>query len=64
VRLKYGLDTGSAIESMTENIINRNSLQVMFSSRFVFSSRNNFDLAREMIKTDPRYKEGLTIEAN
>lgn len=63
-RLNYGLETGNAIESRTESVINRNSLQVMFSSRFVFSSRDNFDLVREMIETNPRYKEGLTIEAN
>lgn len=54
-KLKYGLETGNAIKSTGENIVNLNSLQVIFSSRFICSADGNFDLAREMIRANPSY---------
>lgn len=56
-KLKYGLETGNAIKSNQENVINRNSLQVMYSTRFIFSNINDFSLAREMIKDTPKLKD-------
>jgi len=42
----------------TENVKHLNSLQVAFAERFVFASRDNFDLAREMLRTTPKLKTG------
>jgi len=41
-----------------ENVKHLNSLQVFYAERFVFASRDNFDLAREMLKSTPRLKAG------
>jgi hypothetical protein len=42
-----------------ENVTMLNSLQVTFSSRFVYCETDNFDLVRTMIKDDPKYRHGL-----
>jgi len=39
-----------------------NSLQVTYSERFLVSSKNNFQLAEEMIKDDSGYKSGTRAE--
>ena len=54
-RLMHGLETGKAIQSQQENVINLNSLQVIYSSRFIYSGNNNFELARDMLKTEGRH---------
>ena len=41
------------------SIMNLNSLQVLYSSRFVFSHRNNFELVQSMIDEHPECKKGL-----
>lgn len=41
-----------------DNVINHNSLQVKYASRFVFSSTDDFSLAEEMIRMYPHIKEG------
>ena len=41
-----------------DNVINHNSLQVKYASRFVFSSTDDFSLAEEMIRKHPHIKEG------
>ena len=43
----------------SENVIRLNSYQVMFASRFVFSSVGDFDLVRRMIGDDARYRNGI-----
>ena len=60
--LKEGIETGKPIPSKPENITNHNSLQVIHSSRFVFSSDNDFSLIEEMLETHPHMKEGPKIE--
>lgn len=60
--LKIGIDTGSPIPIKGENVINHNSLQVKYSSRFVFSSNNDFSLLEEMLRAHPEMKEGPKIE--
>lgn len=58
-----GMDKGVPISSTMDNIINYNSLQVSFASRFVFSNNNDFSLAEKMIKTDPDLIHGPKIKA-
>lgn len=41
-----------------ENIKHLNSLQVFYAERFVFTSRDNFDLVREMLRSTPKLKSG------
>jgi hypothetical protein len=41
-----------------ENIKHLNSLQVCHAERFVFASRDNFDLVREMLRSTPKLKSG------
>lgn len=57
-RLITGLETGQAIPSDNDNVININSLQVKSSSRFVYSCTDNFDLVRQMLKENPLFKHG------
>lgn len=59
-----GLKTGKPVDVMRDNVINHNALQVMYSSRFVFSSNDNFTLAKQMIKEQPKYKKGPKAEIN
>ncbi len=57
--LANGLQTGTAVSSAQENVVHLNSLQVAQSSRYVFSSKDDFTLAREMIDGDPIIKRGM-----
>lgn len=57
-----GIETGRPISSKNEIVINHNSLQVKYSSRFVFSSKNDFSLAIEMIRSHPDLKEGPKMQ--
>lgn len=54
--LMHGLETGDVVQSANENVEFHNSMQVGFSSRFVYSSDGNFDIAYKMIKMNPEYK--------
>lgn len=59
---RKGFEEGAAIPMREDNVINHNSLQVKWSSRFVFSSKNDFSLVRQMIAADPRFKKGIEIK--
>lgn len=54
-----GLAAGIAIPLVPENVTRLNSLQVTFSSRFVYSETGDFALVEQMIRDNPRYREGL-----
>jgi hypothetical protein len=41
-----------------ESIKHLNSLQVYYAERFVFASRDKFDLVREMLRSTPKLKSG------
>ena len=56
--LRSGIGTGAAIPTPPEVVLNLNSLQVYFSSRFVYCTNDSFDLVREMIRKNPRVKAG------
>lgn len=57
------LRSGSADKLTPENVKHQNSLQVEHASRFVISSTNEFTLARDMIKRNPKLRElpGYTV---
>ncbi len=63
-RMMEGLQSGCAISLSGENVINQNSLQVIYSSRFVYSSVEDFSLVRKMIRDNPKFKRGISIEHN
>lgn len=62
--LKSGINTGAAVPLKHENVINHNSLQVKYSSRFVFSSNGNFSLLEEMLEVHPHMREGPKVEVS
>jgi len=55
--LMHGLENGQVVRSLTENVEFQNSMQVAFSSRFVYSSNDDFELVQSLIKENPKYKE-------
>ncbi len=61
---KKGYIEGTAIPMMAQNVINHNSLQVKWSSRYVFSCKHDFSLVREIIATDPIFKNGIKIKSS
>ena len=56
--LMRGFETGCVVPCSSENIVNLNSLQVAYSSRFIYSSTRNFDLALDMINENEKYRRG------
>lgn len=56
-----GLETGSVVKSLKENVDFQNSLQVASSSRFIYSIDDKFDLVQKLIKTYPDLKNPPTI---
>jgi hypothetical protein len=51
------IETGKPDLLMPENVDHQNSLQVQYASRFIISAADDFGLAREMIRRNPRLKE-------
>lgn len=54
-----GIQEDTPIETDIENVININSLQVMFATRFVFSSKKDFSLVEKMIQDNDDFRNGL-----
>jgi hypothetical protein len=63
-KLKHAFISGEVHLSEEENVINKNSLQVINSSRFVYSSDGNFDLLKQMISENPDFREPPKIKVN
>lgn len=61
-QLKYALETGNAVPTARESVINQNSLQVAFSTRFIFSSYGDFGLAREMLAENRKLKKPPSLD--
>lgn len=59
-----GIETGAVVSTVKENVVNLNSLQIAYSSRFIYASTDDFDLVRDMIKEDPRLKEGMIFKTS
>jgi hypothetical protein len=53
-----GLETGTPIRLAGDNVTRMNSLQVVYSSRFVYCEADDFSLVEEMLRHDPRLREG------
>ncbi|EDP99388.1 DUF4238 domain-containing protein [Shewanella benthica] len=51
--LYHCIKKGKVMASTKDNVTNVNSLQVKYSSRFIFSSSSDFSLAEEMIDSEP-----------
>jgi hypothetical protein len=54
-----GLVNGTPIRVVEDNVTMINSLQVMFSSRFVYCESDSFELVEKMIRDNQKYREGL-----
>jgi len=62
--LMKGIETGAVVSTVKENVVNLNSLQIAYSSRFIYASTDDFDLVRDMIKEDPRLKKGMHLKVS
>jgi hypothetical protein len=54
-----GFMNGTPIQVIEDNITMLNSLQVMFSSRFVYCEFDKFELVEKMIRDNGKFREGL-----
>lgn len=54
-----GLMNGKPIKVVNDNVTMINSLQVVYSSRFVYCESNGFELVERMIRDNQKYREGL-----
>ena len=56
--ISKALLSGGIVQYTPENVTNFNSLQVVWSERYIFSTMNNFELAKEMLDAQPHHKRG------
>jgi hypothetical protein len=54
-----GIVFGTPISVVANEVTRLNSLQVMYSSRFVYGEYENFSLVKRMIQDNEKYREGL-----
>lgn len=62
--VNLGLTAGTPIRSKPESVLNHNSLQVKYSSRFIYSSNPDFSLVEEMLDVNPEFAEGPKLRVN
>lgn len=58
IGMSTSLRSGAPLHFTPENVENFNSLQVAWSERYIFSSSEDFELARSMLKAEPHLKKG------
>jgi len=63
-RIYHSIIKGSAYDIDKEGVVRQNSLQIINSSRFIFSPINDFKLVKDIIKKNPRYKKGPVPDIN
>ncbi|MHB8070230.1 MAG: DUF4238 domain-containing protein [Desulfobaccales bacterium] len=63
-QLMEGFEKRNTVPYRVESVINHNSLQVYYASRFIFSGKGDFSLAEEMIRENPKIKDGPKIIAS
>jgi hypothetical protein len=51
------IEKGTPDLLLPENVDHQNSLQVQYASRFIMSATDSFDIAKEMIRRNPKVKE-------
>lgn len=56
--LNEAINTGRPIMYKKENVENFNSLQIARCERYIFSSINDFSLAKEMLRAHPNLMRG------
>ena len=56
--MSKALLNGGIVQYTPENVINFNSLQVVWSERYIFSTTNDFELVKEMLDSQPNHKRG------
>lgn len=62
-RVATAISTGQPDPLLPENVRHQNSLQVAYSSRFVYSATDDFSLAKTMIRGNPDLKHPVEIIA-
>ena len=62
--LEYAIESGNVRELRPENVEFHNSLQVIHSSRFIYSSKNDFSLVQDMLTTNPECMHSPRIGNN
>lgn len=55
-RIDHVIKTGKPDSLHPENVTHQNSLQVLYSSRFIYSATNDFELVKSMITENPQIK--------
>ena len=58
VAMSDSLLSGKPVQYSVANVENFNSLQVVWSERYIFSSLNDFHLAQEMLDSHPNLRQG------
>lgn len=61
-KMMAGFDSKTTFQFIPENVVNQNALQVEYSARFVLSNTDDFSLAEQMIKDNPKFREGIKPE--
>ena len=54
-----GMVSGTPIRIIEDNVTMLNSLQVMYSSRFVYCETDSFELVERMLSDNKKFREGL-----
>jgi hypothetical protein len=62
--LAHGLRNGTSISINAKHVRMLNSLQVTFSTRYVYNENGNFDLVKEMISNNNAYRTALRATTN
>lgn len=62
--IAHGLRNGSSISINTDHVKMLNSLQVTFSTRYVYSEDGDFDLVKEMVTNNESYRTALRATIN
>lgn len=60
-RILEAMDGGAPLACTPENVLFHNSLQIAEAERFVFSMTGDFELAKDMLRTNPELKIGKRV---
>lgn len=60
----HALENGSPLQYTPEHVMNFNSLQIAHAERFVFSSVDEFSLAKRMLADNPTFRIGMRSTTN
>jgi hypothetical protein len=62
LRLAHALETGSVLHYQREHIENFNWLQIVYAESFIFSSRDDFELARKVLSQSDELRRGRRMQ--